>query len=132
MSSDQPTMQFYDGDGKRVDEGDPSVRRQFLSDDPARPDATDEERAGSGILGARQVRTGSPTTAAAKTETPAATTTDGDPLAARRALVARAKELGLPASGKTAELEAAIADAEAKAGSGPSEIKAKLSPDEDK
>ena len=39
-------------------------------------------------------------------------------LASRRALVARAKELGIPASGKSSELEAAIAAAEAEAAPG--------------
>lgn len=34
-------------------------------------------------------------------------------LAERQALVARAKELGIPANGKSAELKAAIAEAEA-------------------
>lgn len=43
--------------------------------------------------------------------------TSGAPnaLAVRQALVARARALGLPASGKSAELEARIADAEAAA-----------------
>lgn len=39
-------------------------------------------------------------------------------LAERQALVARAKELGIPAKGKSAELAAAIAEAEAAAAAG--------------
>ena len=39
MSDTEPVMQFYDVDGNRVDEGSPRAVVQYLSDDPARPDA---------------------------------------------------------------------------------------------
>lgn len=39
MSSDEPTMLYYDADGKRVAADDPGAVRQFLSDDDARPDS---------------------------------------------------------------------------------------------
>lgn len=39
MTDGEPVMQFYDEDGKRVSEGSPRAAVQYLSDDPARPDA---------------------------------------------------------------------------------------------
>lgn len=44
-------------------------------------------------------------------------TTSGEPVASYRDLQARAKELGIPASGSREELETAIAEAEASGGS---------------
>jgi len=41
-------MHYYAAAGKRVKEGDPAAARQFLSDDPARPDAPADEKADSG------------------------------------------------------------------------------------
>jgi hypothetical protein len=45
--ANQPVMQYYDAAGKRASDPDLATR-QFLSDDPARPDASKEERAESG------------------------------------------------------------------------------------
>jgi hypothetical protein len=39
VASDEPTLIYYNADGKRVKEGDASAVRQYLSDDAARPDA---------------------------------------------------------------------------------------------
>lgn len=39
MGDDEPTMLFYDASGNRVSEDDPAATRQFLSDDPNRPDS---------------------------------------------------------------------------------------------
>ncbi len=36
-------MHYYDADGKKVKEGDASATRQYLSDDPSRPDAKPAE-----------------------------------------------------------------------------------------
>lgn len=49
----------------------------------------------------------------------AATRPEGDALTARRALVARAKQFGIPATGRSVDLEAAIAAAEAAAAGEP-------------
>jgi hypothetical protein len=37
--SEEPTMRYYDADGKAVKEGDASAVVQYLSDDPNRPDS---------------------------------------------------------------------------------------------
>lgn len=49
-SADAPKMLYYNAGGKRVKEGDASAVRQFLSDDPNRPDASKEEREDSGAM----------------------------------------------------------------------------------
>lgn len=108
VSTDEPKMLFYDAEGQRTSEGKAVV--QYLSDDPNRPDAK-----GAGK---------------AKATEPAASSSNA--LAERQALVARAKELGIPAKGKSDELQAAVAEAEAKARTAPPENKAITSPAETK
>jgi hypothetical protein len=39
VANDEPTLLYYDADGNRVAEGSETAVRQYLSDDPARPDA---------------------------------------------------------------------------------------------
>jgi imidazolonepropionase-like amidohydrolase len=107
VSNDEPKMLFYDGEGHRTSEGKAVV--QYLSDDPNRPDA--------GKGGASEAHTSSAGTNA---------------LAERQALVAQAKELGIPAKGKSDELKAAIAAAEAKAMTAPPSNKAITGPSETK
>lgn len=46
--ADEPKLLYYNAAGKRVTEGDSSAVRQFLSDDPNRPDADKDEKAEGG------------------------------------------------------------------------------------
>lgn len=39
MAKDDPKMQYYNAEGKQVAADDESAARQYLSDDPNRPDA---------------------------------------------------------------------------------------------
>lgn len=56
-----PKMLFYDAEGNRVaDENDPRVRWQYLSDDPARPDAPKSKR--SGVVESRATTEAEPVT----------------------------------------------------------------------
>lgn len=48
---DDPKLLFYNAAGKKVHEGDPSAVKQYLSDDPNRPDASAEERKDTQIFG---------------------------------------------------------------------------------
>jgi hypothetical protein len=45
IPDEEAVMQFYDGDGKRVKEGSAASVRQYLSNDPNRPDAKKPEKA---------------------------------------------------------------------------------------
>lgn len=47
-NADEPVMHFYDAAGKRVQEGDPSAVKQFLSNDANRPVASKDEKEDSG------------------------------------------------------------------------------------
>lgn len=47
-SKNEPKLLYYDAAGKRVDEGSAAAVKQFLSDDPNRPDAPKEEKDESG------------------------------------------------------------------------------------
>lgn len=57
-NADEPVMLFYDAAGKKVSADSPAAVRQFLSDDPNRPDASKEEKDESGAKPLSETGTG--------------------------------------------------------------------------
>lgn len=47
--TDDAQMLYYDADGNQASKDDASATRQYLSDDPARPDAAKEAKATKAI-----------------------------------------------------------------------------------